>query len=197
MDLKFSCRCGQVSGAVVNYRRSQANRVVCYCGDCRGFVNWLKQPDHLDARGGVDILHLAQGDVRIDQGREQVGCMRLSPNGMFRFYATCCSTPLGSTVSAGFPLVGFPTTILDASVDREPVLGPALVVHGASALGGPMPERKLAFIGMVMRVGTLLACWKIMGRGKSSPFFNGQGQPVAVPTIITKEQRAALATPAA
>ena len=197
MDLKFSCRCGQVNGVVANYRRSQANRVVCYCGDCRGFVNWLKQPDHLDARGGVDILHLAQGDVRIDQGRELVACMRLSPKGMFRFYATCCSTPLGSTVSAGLPLVGFSTTIFDSTVDREPVLGPALVVNGASALGGPMPERKLAVVGMMMRVGALLARWKIMGRGKPSPFFSDQGQPVAAPMIITKEQRAALATPAA
>ena len=194
MDLTFSCRCAQVSGTVVNYRRSQANRVVCYCGDCRGFVDWLKQPEHVDAHGGVDILHLAQGDVRINQGHELVACMRLSPKGMFRFYATCCSTPLGSTMSAGFPLVGFPTTILDASVDRAQILGPALVVNGASALAGPVEERKLAVFGMLIRVGTLLAQWKITGRGKPSPYFNDQGQPVAVANVITKDERAALAS---
>ena len=195
MDLKFSCRCGQVSGTVAGYQRSQANRVVCYCSDCRGFINWLQRPDHLMAHGGVDILHLAQGDVRITQGHDQLGCMRLSPKGMFRFYATCCSTPLGSTMSGGFPLVGFPTTILDASVDREQVLGPALTVNGGSALGGSIKDRKLAVLAMMLRVGTLLARWKITGRGKPSPYFDAQGQPVVKPTILTKAQRVALASP--
>ncbi|MBP9084996.1 MAG: hypothetical protein KBG15_02715 [Kofleriaceae bacterium] len=157
----------------------------------------MQRPDHLDARGGVDILHLAQGDVRIAQGRDRLACMRLSPKGMFRFYATCCATPLGSTVSAGLPFVGFPTTILDSTVDRTQVLGPALSVNGASALAGPIKDRKLALVGMMLRVGALLARWKMTGRGKPSPYFDAQGQPAAVPQVITKAERAALATPAA
>ena len=90
---------------------------------------------------------------------------------------------------------GFPTAILDVSVDRAQVLGPALIVNGASALAGPLKERKLAVVGMMMRVGSLLARWKLTGRGKPSPYFNDQGQPVAAAKIISKDERAGLRTP--
>src|SRR5262252_7536621 len=96
---ELECRCGKVKGRVTGASPEAANRVVCYCDDCQAFLHYLGRADLLDPHGGSDIVQVAPSSLSFERGSEQVVGMRLSPKGMYRWYAACCKTPLGNTVT--------------------------------------------------------------------------------------------------
>jgi hypothetical protein len=95
---ELRCRCGQVEGRVRNASATTVNHVVCYCDDCQAFAQQLGRADALDAHGGSDIVQVAPASLEFVRGTEQIAGLRLGPRGLYRFYATCCSTPLGNTL---------------------------------------------------------------------------------------------------
>jgi len=105
--IEFSCRCGAVRGRVAG--PGNANRVICYCDDCQAFAHHLGRTDLLDPQGGSDIVQLAPASFSLRQGHEHVAGVRLTPKGLYRWYASCCHTPLGNTVGPAIPFVGVPT----------------------------------------------------------------------------------------
>lgn len=203
IDLALRCRCGRVRGVVRGLSPTRGTRVVCYCHDCRAFARHLGRPDLLDAHGGSDIFQVAPSQVSVDEGLEQLACMRLSSGGMFRWYARCCQTPLGNTVSGRVPFVGLsPTLIAEALAARgrqvDQVLGPAVGVQGRSATPAPAPgAHASAPVGLVLRVVKNLGTWWLTGRGQPSPYFEPSGRPRAEPVVLTPEARARLADSAA
>src|SRR5690349_24000361 len=114
MKIRLRCRCGKLQGEVEAAR--VAARAVCYCKDCQAFARFLKTQDVvLDAAGGTEVEATLPAAVRFTHGLEHLACMSLSPKGIYRWYASCCNTPVGNTPrDPKMSYVGLVRTCLDA-----------------------------------------------------------------------------------
>lgn len=185
------CRCGALQGHVELNGRS--NRMLCYCQDCQAFARFLG-PAHqvLDAQGGSDVIQLAPHRIQITQGAAHLAVMRLSAKGMLRWYAACCRTPVGNTMtSRNMPFTGLLVQCLDTA-PVEPAFGPVRAsANTASAIGEPRP-RAFGMAGALLRILGMVAGSRLSGRYKDTPFFTASGAPVAVPTVLSAEERVRL-----
>jgi hypothetical protein len=84
------------------------NRIVCYCDDCQAYAHWLRREDGLDAHGGSELVQVAPATLSFDRGQARIRGLRLTAKGLYRWYASCCNTPLGNTLQPGVPFVGIP-----------------------------------------------------------------------------------------
>src|SRR5439155_14721689 len=106
LDAELSCRCGQVRGRVKNAGPRTVNRVVCYCDDCQAFLHHLGRTDLLDGSAGTDIVQVAPAALTFDRGATRIVGVRLTSKGLYRWYASCCKTPVGNTLTPALPFVG-------------------------------------------------------------------------------------------
>jgi hypothetical protein len=195
-DLEIECRCSKVHGSVRGLTPRTSNRAVCYCDDCQAFVHYLGRADLLDAHGGSDIVQVPPALVTFDRGMDAIAAIRLSPKGLFRWYATCCKTPLGNTVLPSIPFIGFVYEAFRDARDpatRNDVLGPTRGrTWGKFAISSePIAPDKVA-PGFLLRSVAGVLSWKLRGRSWPNPFFERSGQPKYPVTILTREQRDAL-----
>lgn len=190
-DLKFSCKCGTLSGVLHDVSPKAGSRVVCYCKDCQAGAHALKADHVLNSRAGTDIFQTVPSLVDIQTGKEHLACMRLSPKGLMRWYAGCCDTPLFNTLSSpGLTFVGIATSNLQGNKDA---LGPVIAVNKGECATPGDPIKSYGFLS---------AGWQIMKRNlsaklrrdKATPFFDASGHPVVTPRVLTLEERKA-ATP--
>lgn len=192
MTIPLRCRCGTVRGTL-DPGRVYA-RATCYCKDCRAFARYLGAADVLDAAGGTDIAPVAPSALRITDGVAHVACMSLSPNGLLRWYASSCRTPLANTPrEPKLPYVGVVSACLDAPPQAlDAALGaPARVVIQAASATAPVKPKRLAYAVAIARiVAGVMGAW--LRRDRVSPFFDAGGQPLRTPHVITREERAAL-----
>lgn len=174
-DVAVRCRCGQVRGRLRDVSPVKVNRVVCYCGDCQAFAHWLERADVLDAHGGTDIVQFAPSSLAFEGGDDRIVGMRLSSNGLHRWYATCCKTPLGNTVSAAVPFIGLPLRTLPDVTDpdeQDALFGRAFPVLGKSALGAAPAGSLRPSLRMIARLARLLLGWKLGGKAWPHPFYD-------------------------
>lgn len=190
VDVPLKCSCGTVQGMAHDISAHTGTRAVCYCDDCQAFARYLgRESDILDEHGGTDIFQITPAQIEINQGADRLSCMRLGPKGLFRWYADCCKTPVGNTVSAKIPYVGLIHNFMDDDGVRDENLGPVLFyVQGKFAKGAPSDHRMhsgfplRSFLRIIPRL--LLAV--LRRQNKPSPFFDATGAPVATPYIHTK-----------
>ena len=186
------CRCGQFQAEVDHPERG--TRAVCYCRDCQAFAHFLgPPPGMLDRHGGTEVVAVRPGDVRFLQGVEHLGCMSLSPNGMLRWFTTCCRTPVGNTPrDIRLAHVGLVHTVL-ATAGRDPgaSFGPVRMrVNRRSAHGEPEAAPPLAFFAAIARFPGRLAWSWLSGNYKANPFFDAAtGQPLVAPRVLSLEER--------
>jgi Family of unknown function (DUF6151) len=184
--LGFSCGCGALKGHVTAEGVRSGSHVLCYCPDCRAGELCFQQPD--PAPGPVDIFQLSPDTVVIDQGAEHLAAIRLSPNGMFRWYAKCCDTPLCTTMkSAKTPFAGMSVDRFD-DPDR---LGPVVSKGFVPAPDGSRKHETAyrAAWPLIKR----MAVARLSGRWKQTPFFDAKtNAPVVEPRVIDKSERAPL-----
>lgn len=182
----FSCRCGALKGHVTADGLKTGSHVECYCPDCRAGELYFNQPD--PAPGPVDIFQLSPDSVVIDRGAEKLAAIRLSPKGMFRWYANCCDTPLCTTLkSAKTPFAGMNT----ARFDDPGRLG-AVVSKGFVPAPDGSRKHESAYRAAWPLIKRM-AIARLSGRWKVTPFFDADtGAPVATPRVIDKSERAAL-----
>ena len=105
-EAEFYCRCREVRGRVTSASAQNVNHVICYCDDCQAFLQHIGRTDLLDPHGGTDIVQVAPASLTFDRGAERIVGVRLSPRGLYRWYASCCKTPVGNTVAPAIPFVG-------------------------------------------------------------------------------------------
>jgi hypothetical protein len=197
-DLELSCRCGEVHGWVKGVSPGKINRAICYCDDCQAFAHHLGRADLLDARGGTDIVQVAPRTVSFDKGVEHIVGLRLSPKGLHRWYASCCKTPLGNTMTPALPFVGIVAAVLRGAAQeqqREQLFGKVRgAVLGRFAKGGaPPPGSTKPDLRMMAHVVRLLLGWKLSGKAWPHPFFDRtSGAPSRPVTVLTREERDAL-----
>lgn len=199
MNIPLKCRCGKLTGAVVDATPSSGHRAVCYCDDCQCAAEFFGEALGLDARGGTDVFQVSHSQVKITGGIENLSCLRLSPKGLMRWYAGCCDTPLGNSLpNPRSPFVGLHHLAMDHGAtgkSRDEALGaPRMFVQGRFARGGcpphVAPKMKLSAAGPIT---WLLLKWTALGMHRPSPFFDpATGAPVVEPKVLTRDERRAL-----
>lgn len=194
MSLPIRCRCGSLEGSLSSPQR--AARAICYCRDCQAFARFLGQPElTLDALGGTDIVATRPDFVQFTRGADRLRCVSLSSQGMLRWYADCCRTPIGNTPrDPKFPYVGLVHDCIAASAaERDAAFGPAkAVLNVASASGDVKPARLSLLFGMLRILRNVFGA-KLSGKYRNTPFFDvAAGKPVAEPRVLSAEERQAL-----
>lgn len=104
IQAKLSCRCGKVQGSICA-KADDSIRLRCYCEDCRNYANFIEKDSSSKESivyqpcGESRLVQVCKSGVSIDQGVEHLKLSRRAPNtGMFRYYASCCNTPILNTV---------------------------------------------------------------------------------------------------
>jgi hypothetical protein len=183
--LSLRCQCGAFRGVAHSLVASGANRFICHCGDCQAYAHYLGKAEViLDANGGTDLTPMTPSQIEITVGHETLSALRLTPKGMFRWYADCCNTPIGNTMGwPRVPFVGVVHSILDpkaSGTKREEAVGPVrAAVRGKHALDIGFLVRVLWFV--------LQAFWA--KKHQPSPFFHPGGKPRAKPKILAPAER--------
>ncbi len=191
MNHPLRCRCGTVRGYVD--LSAPTGRAVCYCKDCQAFAHFLgRAGDVLDQAGGTDVVAIAPSQLRFEQGLDAIACMSLSPRGLLRWYANCCSTPIGNTPrDRKVHYVGLVHSCL-SSQSMDASFGPARVrVNTESALQ-PVKATPVATFAAVLKLMRVMLPARLSGRYRDNPFFNAQGGPIRAPRVLDKTERSRL-----
>lgn len=184
----FACSCGKVAGHVAPAGPRFGAHVICYCVDCRAAAMHLGAEGALTDDGGMPLYQTRPDWIHFDQGKEHLACLRLSPKGLLRWYAACCNTPLANSL----PTPKVPFASLSTTVFADPeALGPIMArINTVSAKpGSGAPKRDNGFPRAILAFMRRAVGAFVSGKAKVTPFFDAQGQPVAAPHVITKEQR--------
>jgi hypothetical protein len=180
-DHPIRCACGALAGILRDPPWS--NRVICYCKSCQAFAERLGRGDDvLDAQGGSDVVQTSPRSLAFTRGREHLACMRLTPKGPLRWYASCCNTPIGNT-SANFRLsfIGLLHSCLGDRATVDAAFGPPRMhVFTKFAKGEPKPKQQIPIPAILGFLGHVTAA-HIGGGYKVTPFFDASGAPVAAP----------------
>jgi hypothetical protein len=187
---RVQCQCGTLRGQLEGGGIS--SRIICFCSDCRAFANYLGRPDVLDKQGGTEIVQVAQPRLSFTQGADHLAAVRLKENGLLRWYASCCKTPICNTMAdVKGSFAGMIHSSLDpARMDRD--FGADIaIVNTETALGDPKPVQRGLF-GVIVRFIGILATTLLTGRYKKSALFDEAGSPRVVPTILAPEELARL-----
>jgi hypothetical protein len=173
-DAELQCQCGEVHGRVRSASPEAVNRMICYCDDCQAFLHHLGRADLLDAHGGTDVVQVAPASLSFDRGNERIVGLRLTPKGLYRWYASCCKTPVGNTLGPAIPFVGIVAQAFDGGAQRpDDVFGkPIGAVQGKYAVGDA-PENSTRFpLRLVLRAVGLVLGWRLRGQNWPHPYFD-------------------------
>lgn len=193
-DLPLRCTCGKLRGSAAGVAPEIGNHVVCYCEDCQVFAAFLAHPGTTDEAGGTPIFQMPRMQIRITDGLDQLRCVRLSEQGMYRWYADCCRTAIGNTLGAGMPFIG----LIGACIDRparehDALLGSPVRIHARKARGkAPAGAHPKVPVSFMLRAAPKFAKWLLLRQGTPSPFFDAKGAPHVAPQILGKAERDAL-----
>jgi hypothetical protein len=187
----IQCKCGTVRSQLET--TGVNNRLICYCTDCRAFARFLgRDADVLDKQGGTEIVQVAQPRLRFSQGANRIAAVRLSEKGMIRWYASCCKTPIGNTMSN--PKISF-VGLIHSSLDRAQMnrdFGTTIaILNTDTALGDTKPTQR-GLLGVIARFIWIVFTTRISGRYKSSQLFDNSGSPRVIPTVLTPQELAHL-----
>lgn len=176
-----------MKGAVVGSAVKSGNRLICCCDCCQKFVRELGADETvLDKHGGTDIFQTSPASLRITQGEDQIRCLRLSEKGTYRWYASCCNTPIGNTAKPSLPFVGvIHSFIADKTYLEELVGSPRARVQTLHAYDLPEDAPKPVGFPLSITLGLIgkILKWKISGKGQPNPFFKDAATPIVEPAI--------------
>jgi len=153
-----SCACREVSASI---QATCPMRLVCYCGDCQDYVQWLqRERQHapynsssthrnlVDEFGGTHVVHVFKCEIIIISGAQNLKVVtkeRLTSMSLMRIYASCCGTPLFNTVRSGTlvsPMVGvYWNNISEANCPRGEIPRKAATTNDVHPDFGPIFAR--------------------------------------------------------
>jgi hypothetical protein len=190
MNHPIRCSCGLLRGVVISPAR--VNRCVCYCTDCQAFARFLKRDaEILDEQGGTDLVQTLPRHVRFTEGAANLACVRLTENGLLRWYASCCNTPIGNThPNPKVSFVGLIGICLKSGErSLEDSFGPvSMRAHRKHARGGSEISSDGTAASLLRLMGMILRA-RLDGSYKISPFFvQATGAPVVRPKVLSAEE---------
>ena len=191
MSHPIRCRCGTLTGYVSHPGR--ARRGVCYCRDCQAYAHFLRNSGGiLDEKGGTDVVATLQKHVSLARGGEALACVSLARNGLLRWYAGCCNTPIGNTTrDFRMSYVGLVHTCLhDASGGMDDVFGPVRMRVNTKSAKGTVRATPFGTVAAVLGLSSSLIHARIDGSYRRTPFFDAvRGTPVVSPRILSPTER--------
>lgn len=193
MHHPLQCRCGQLAGYVAHAR--PRGRILCYCRDCQAFAHFLGDPQTiLDKNAGSDVIPASVADVHFTKGLKYLACMRLSPTGLYRWYASCCRTPIGSTpANPRIAYIGLLHSCLRSGASLDETFGPVRVWAFTHNAHGPMKKRLLAMATSVPRIIGMIASESLRRQHRFSPFLQPDYKtPIVTPRVLTLAERTEL-----
>ena len=188
MNHRFQCLCGRVHGEIEHAQHGV--RGTCYCGDCQAYAHLLGQATQvLDPLGGTDIVAVDARHLRLASGTQGLACLSLSPNGLLRWYASCCNTPLANTTRDWkLAYVGMVHTCLRQPQALEQSFPEVQMrVHTKSAKGKPPPGAGVAGVARFGRLMLGLTASRLSGAYRATPLFDPQGRPVVTVGVAPSE----------
>lgn len=192
--LSLACRCATVQVTLTVPGRRSGGRVTCYCTDCQTAARHFGPGDALlSPAGGSDLWQTTPDLIEITAGADRLAVMRLSPRGLFRWYASCCDTPLFNTLPRlGLAFVGVVLRPEGAERWQEAFGKPICYNATASARPGQGAPAKDKGVGRAAYgVFSRMAIAALSGRNRTSPFRAPDGSPAGPVSVISKEARAA------
>jgi hypothetical protein len=195
-QMRIRCSCGEVQGVARDIDRRRT-RLACYCRDCQCFAWFLERPELLDRHGGSEVVQLTPARVSFHAGHDRLACMRLSPSGLWRWYASCCRTPLANTMLKP-AFVALLSSAWDPELDadgREALLG-KVRAHvngpGHAAADGSVPKIDKVPLGAIAASIRVILGGVLRGEQRPSPFFENDGTPKVAPRVLELAEREAL-----
>jgi hypothetical protein len=173
-EAALQCRCGDVRGRLANASPAATSRVVCYCDDCQAFLHHIGRADLLDAHAGSDIVAVAPASLSIDHGTDRIVGVRLTPKGLYRWYSSCCKTPLGNTLGPEIPFVGIVVQAFEGGgLAPDDVFGePIGAIQGKYAVGDA-PKGSTRFnVRLALRAVGRMVAWRLAGQNWPHPYFD-------------------------
>ncbi|MDE4061289.1 MULTISPECIES: DUF6151 family protein [Phaeobacter] len=182
----FSCSCGTMQGYITPEALKSGTHIACFCADCRANELYHHRPD--PAPGPVALFQMSPDGIHITQGAEELRLMRLSPKGLFRWYAGCCGMPFANTLAKpGLPFAGMRTNLFD-----QPEIFGKIRTRAFEPQPGRPPRTKGAGT-MVYALFRRMITARLSGKWKETPFFEIEtGRPVSEPIVLSKADRDAL-----
>ncbi len=194
-SIGLSCRCGEIHGTVADASPDAANHMLCYCVDCQAALHHFRRTDLFDGHGGTDVVQVAPSALSFDRGFDRIAGLRLTPKGLYRWYATCCNTPLGNSLGPGLPFIGLVSQTFEGGKERaDAVFGPtAAAARTNNAVNGlPAGTVKVGLRSLFHPIGLVLG-WKLRGQGWPHPYFDqATGKPTRPIVVLSREERDAL-----
>lgn len=184
------CRCGRLQGTLA--RAAPTLRASCYCLDCQTYAHALAAPEQtLDPQGGTEVVATLQQHITFTAGADSLTCLSLSPNGLLRWYASCCNTPIANiTRNPKLSYVGIVHTCLGTASARTAAFGPPRSPVNTKHAKGKVKTSALNLFGSMLGIMASVLRARVTGAWRRSPFFNPAGyEPVAAPRILTREER--------
>jgi hypothetical protein len=194
------CNCGKLTGTLK--RTKDVNRCVCYCTDCQAFASFLQREDDIldralltlrDRIGGTSIIQTLPKHVNFLTGTEHLACVQLTENGLLRWYAACCNTPIGNTpLNSKLHFIGLIHNCLSSEqVSLDDAFGTIRMhVSTQSAIGEPKPK-SIGLLAGTLRVMGMVIRSRLDGSYKTNPFFiPGTGTPIVTPKVLNQDLKA-------
>ncbi|MBQ4811707.1 hypothetical protein J8M20_10185 [Pseudoalteromonas luteoviolacea] len=185
--LDIRCDCGALQGRVACGAHFFQNRVMCYCDDCQAFVNHLGHESSLNQYGGTDVYQVSASQVSIVSGHEHLKCLKVTPKGVHRWYASCCNAPIGNTIGPQWPLVGFISSVIVQDLDS--IVGPIKGSVFCQFANQPVPKEVKGRWSHKRIVATMvikLLVWRILGKAQPNPFYKA-GKAVSKPHCLASD----------
>lgn len=187
-ELALQCECGQVRGVVENVKPAAGNRLTCYCSDCQAFANYVRpEGGVLNEQGGTEVYQIPPAIFKIHQGQEHLACIRLTESGLYRWYTTCCNTPMGNAVSEKLPFLGLVHSFIAKDQDWDSKMGPMLGSFNLKGATGKVPDdvkgpaSKNAILFRLLRK---VLFWKLSGKNNPNTLFKN-GKPLVEPKVLS------------
>ncbi|MEJ7806216.1 MAG: DUF6151 family protein [Telluria sp.] len=190
MSQALRCTCGKLNGQLNHPEKG--TRLKCYCKDCQAFAHYLgRAADMLDAQGGSDIVATHPQEVVFSSGAEAIACMSLTDDGMLRWYASCCNTPIGNTSrTSKLAFVGLSSACLGGAGGLDAVFGPVRMVSGTQSARGQVASTGIRALPVFLGFGVALLRARLNGSYAHTPFFKaGTNEPLRAPTVLARQER--------
>src|SRR5262249_54123586 len=113
----------------------------------------------------------------------------------YRWYASCCNTPLSNTVGPAIPFVGVVTEAFQTGrqVPDQLFGRPVGAIKGEYAIGEPPPGSKGIRLSLMVRSIAKVLGWRLTGRAWPNPYFDkSTRKPIYPVKSLSPEQREAL-----
>ncbi len=194
MAHRLRCRCDTLQGHI--RLPAMTNRAVCYCKDCQAYAHHLgRATDVLDRAGGTGIVALHPRQVQFERGLEGLACVSLSQQGLLRWYASCCRTPIGNTPrNPHLAYVGLVDTCLaDPAHSLDSAFGPVRMRLNTGSARAPVESSAWTRNTTTMlRLGASMLTARLSGNWRENPFFDLDGGPVRTPHVLAAAEREGL-----